>query len=99
MSASEQLPSLNHDEILVIIMEEAAEVIFEASKCLRFGLERVPVHLGGSLSNVERLSIELGDLLGMCDELPIDQAALETARNNKMLRARLAKKLYGGSKQ
>lgn len=89
-------PELTQDEILVVVMEEAAEVIKEASKCLRSGLDYVPdQEEGGSLSNIEKLSRELGDLLGMCDELPINKDAMIDARQNKMLRARMAKLYYG----
>jgi len=50
-------------EILTILQEEAAEVIVEASKCLRFGLTH---------QNLERLNKELGDL-GVMIDLLIDE--------------------------
>lgn len=42
-------------ELLTILMEEAAEVIQEASKCIRFGTEE----------NMAHLEKEIGDLMCM----------------------------------
>jgi len=50
-------------EIMTILQEEAAEVIVEISKCIRFGL---------SEQNIERLNKELGDL-GLMIDLLIDE--------------------------
>ncbi len=47
-------------EIMTILQEEAAEVIVEISKCLRFGI---------SEDNLNRLNKELGDLQLMIDLL------------------------------
>lgn len=46
-------------EILIILMEECAEVIQAASKVIRFGKENRP---DNGLSNVYTLSAEYGDL-------------------------------------
>lgn len=51
-------------EILVILMEECAEVIQAASKLVRFGRENRPE--GGAL-NTEILSAEIGDVLCMVE--------------------------------
>jgi len=56
-------------EILTILQEEAAEVIVEASKCLRFGITD---------QNLVRLNKELGDLSVMIDLL-IDEGVGVTA--------------------
>lgn len=52
-------------ELLVILMEECAEVIQAASKLIRFGKENRPVGLGDpseGLSNSVVLAHEIGDL-------------------------------------
>ena len=55
-----KITTLPYDqELITILMEEAAEVIQEASKCIRFGLE----------GNVPHLEKELGDLLCMVELL------------------------------
>ena len=46
-------------EILIVLMEECAEVIQAASKLLRFGKENRP---DNGISNIETLSKEIGDL-------------------------------------
>lgn len=51
------------EEVLIILAEECAEVIQEASKCIRFGL---------TPENVFRLNTEIGQLKAMidlCDKL------------------------------
>lgn len=53
-------------EILIITQEEAGEVIQEIAKCFRFGLDSA--HNSG-VSNRERLTQEVGDLMLMCDLL------------------------------
>jgi NTP pyrophosphatase (non-canonical NTP hydrolase) len=50
-------------EILTILQEEAAEVIVEISKCIRFGMTE---------DNLDRLNKELGDL-GLMIDLLIDE--------------------------
>lgn len=49
-------------EVLDILIEEAAEVIQRVTKMKRFGIEEVQP--GQDLTNAERLSQELGDLMG-----------------------------------
>jgi hypothetical protein len=55
-----QLPTPRQREILVILMEEAAEVQQRASKLLRFG--RDEIQEGHHLNNAQRLSLEIGDM-------------------------------------
>lgn len=45
-------------ELLTIVMEEAAEIVQEASKCIRFGLDNAP-----------HLEKEIGDFLCMLELL------------------------------
>lgn len=63
-------PTERQREILEILIEECAEVIQRATKMTRFGVEEVQPEQ--ELSNMERLSIEIGDLMEI-----IDWAALE----------------------
>ena len=80
------------DELLVILMEECAEVIQAASKCLRFGYKRDQPEYG---QNDKVLSGEIGDLLGIIDALPLDCALIEYCRKRKVARATEAKVKYG----
>lgn len=54
------LPTPREREILIILMEECAEVQQRASKALRFGL--ADIEQGQSLRNRTRLAQEIGDL-------------------------------------
>jgi hypothetical protein len=54
------LPEGLQRELLVILMEEAAEITQRASKALRFGLDEVQP--GQEFSNAQRLAHEIGDL-------------------------------------
>jgi NTP pyrophosphatase (non-canonical NTP hydrolase) len=54
-------------ELLTILAEECCEVGQRVSKALRFGLSEI--QLGQPLDNAQRISEELGDLLGVVDEL------------------------------
>lgn len=57
------IPLTKHErEILVILMEECAEVIQAASKLMRFGKENRP---DNGVSNIDTLSAEYGDLCVM----------------------------------
>ncbi len=48
------------EHLLVILMEECAEVAQRASKALRFGLTEIQP--GQALTNAQRIEYELGDL-------------------------------------
>lgn len=58
---------MNEDtkEILLIMMEECAEVSQAISKCFRFGPDQVKP--SQAKTNIESLEEELGDLLAMID--------------------------------
>lgn len=69
------LPTAREREILVILIEECAEVQKRATKALRFGLgETQPGH---SYDNSGRLSLEVGDVL----------TTIDLARNEGILQA------------
>jgi NTP pyrophosphatase (non-canonical NTP hydrolase) len=66
---------------MVILGEEAAEVIQETSKIIRFGLDE------NRLNNLEK---EIGDMLAMIDLLEshgvIDSTRLEAAKHAKIVK-------------
>ena len=59
------LPTAREREILVILIEECAEVQHRAAKALRFGL--CEIEPGQKLNNTNRLSNEAGDLMGVIE--------------------------------
>jgi NTP pyrophosphatase (non-canonical NTP hydrolase) len=61
----------HESELLVILMEECAEVIQAAAKLIRFGKENVPIPDNPDLtvSNSEILGMEIGDLYEMVEQL------------------------------
>lgn len=64
-------------EVLIVLMEECAEVTQAASKLLRFGKENRP---DNGVSNVETLSKEVGDLqymLRMARDADLTNADIE----------------------
>lgn len=57
-----------HDEIMLILQEECAEVTQAVSKCLRFGVDNFkPGDQKIYKTNREHLAEELGDLQAMID--------------------------------
>lgn len=84
---------LTRDELLVLLIEECAEVIQAATKCLRFGFD---VDHGVDYGNNRLvLSREVGDLLGVAQALPLDLENIEAMRASKIARAEAAKEKYG----
>lgn len=81
--ASENDPA--EDYMLTVLIEECAEVIQAASKCKRFGSDN---HFEGYGNNRERLSSEIGDLLGVIGSLPLDHSAVESSKSQKMDRVK-----------
>ena len=75
-------------ELLVILAEESAEVIQATTKCLRFGFSHFEPGYG---LNSDTLSKELGDLLGIADELELNWEMVEAFRRTKIERAERAK--------
>jgi hypothetical protein len=87
---------LTRDELLVLLIEECAEVQKAATKCLRFGFD-VDHHTGYG-NNREVLSTECGELLAVMDELPLSGVMMEDARLLKIPRATAAKAKFGRPK-
>ena len=78
------------DEILTITQEESAEVIQVISKIFRFGLGHEHVSSGRGITNTEKLSEEVGDLLAMIDLL-IDEGILNVNRLQEHKQAKIEK--------
>lgn len=80
-------------ELLELIAEECAEVVQRATKIMRFG--PTEVQPGQELSNVARISREVGDLLEVLERAEaaglIDRAHVATGRMTK--RAKLLRYL------
>lgn len=82
------LPTAREAEILTILIEECAEVQQRATKLMRFG--RDEVQPGQALTNAERLSLEVGDLVAMIDMARtaglVSDERIETGRHKKFAR-------------
>jgi NTP pyrophosphatase (non-canonical NTP hydrolase) len=76
-------------EILIILQEECAEVIQEASKIFRFGFESC-YPTADSANGRERLTLELGQVLCMINLLiernVVDEGAMLTAMEAKKIK-------------
>ena len=83
---------LTRDELLVLLIEEAGEVIQAATKALRFGFDARHKSRGCCAEN---LSAEVGDLLGIVDQLPLDQDIVRAKRWNKADKAAAMRQRYG----
>jgi hypothetical protein len=68
---------MTKEELLVVLIEEAAEVIQAATKCLAEP---------GYGKNDEVLATEFGELLALAMELPLDMEIVELARAAKFAR-------------
>lgn len=83
------------EEILIIVQEEAAEVIQEISKIFRFGIDKD--HRDGG-THRHKLTTEVGDLLAMIDLMLdtriIDPAQVELAKQAKTVKLRQYSSIY-----
>ena len=79
------LPQGLERELLTILAEECNEIGIRASKAMRFGLHEIQP--GQDYDNVQRLSLEVGDLLEVIDRLQIlgcvDQEYIELGKSHK----------------
>lgn len=71
------------DEFLVQLASEACEVGHAATKCLQFGFHHTHPDYG---LNSRVLAHEIGDLLGVCDHISLDWAAVADARALKKIK-------------
>jgi len=69
------------EDKLILLVEEAGEVIQAATKCIRFTWNE---DWPGYGVNHEVLAQEIGDLLGIVDSLPLDKEIIEKYRKSKM---------------
>lgn len=85
------LPTAHVQELLVILIEECAEVQKCATKAMRFGLDECQP--GQLLSNSQRLGLEIGDVSQMVDQLMSVGvvSADSVARGSEYKRKQLAK--------
>jgi NTP pyrophosphatase (non-canonical NTP hydrolase) len=79
--------------LLVLLMEEAAEVIHAASKAIRFGLEHDEPGYGNG-TNKDQIELELGEVLAIGDLLNLDGASISKARFEKIERLREIEKRF-----
>lgn len=73
-------------EALIILQEEAAEVIVEVSKCFRFGPDQMLK--GTDVTNIQKLEKEIGDFYAMVDILldqkfGVSKSGIEKAKKQK----------------
>lgn len=95
MTTQEPESFLTREDLLIGLMEECAEVIKAASKCLRFGYNRAWPGYG---RNDLVLAHEIGDVVGIANELhrrglsiPIALAA----SHDKLAKMEQAKRMIG----
>lgn len=74
---------LTREELLLGLIEECGEVIQAAAKCLRFGWDR---HFPGYGVNHHKLAAELGEVMAIVAELPLDRDQMTTAGATKLIR-------------
>ena len=87
------MSELTRDELLVLLIEECAEVIQAATKCLRFGYD--VDHDIGYGRNSDKLSKECGDLQAVMDAIPLNYALKEQSQFDKIAKAGRAKAKFG----
>lgn len=82
----------NYVEVLMLLMEECAEVIQAASKVNRFGASASRSDIENGATKSELLSREIGDLLGLIDAVYLSGLTSETTircyRKRKQARLR-----------
>lgn len=73
-------------EALIILQEEAAEVIVEVSKCFRFGPDQMLKDT--NVTNIQKLEKEIGDFYAMVDilldqKIGVSKSGIEKAKKQK----------------
>ena len=79
---------LTNEDKLILLIEECGEVIQAATKCLRFGYDRLEPGYG---VNSEVLAQEVGDLEGVIASLDLDDGIVTAYRKLKMAKAERVK--------
>jgi len=86
------MTTLTRDELLVILAEEAAEVIQAVTKCLRFGFDTIgPGDYG---RNDLHLARECGQLFAVIDALDLNLELIIAGQREKIEKAEAAKRQY-----
>jgi len=87
------MTELTRDELLVLLCEEAAEVIQAAAKCLRFGFDTIgPGDYG---RNDLALARECGQVFAIVDALDLNLELIIAGHREKIDKAEAAKAQYG----
>ena len=86
------MTTLTRDELLVILAEEASEVIQAVTKCLRFGFDTIgPDDYG---RNDLHLAREVGQLYAIVDALELNLELIIAGHREKIDKAEVAKRQY-----
>lgn len=89
------MADLSREELLILLIEECGEVIQAATKCLRFGWDRVGPD--GYGRNDLRLAEEVGDLRAIAAALPLSEAAMAAAMGSKIGRVAAWREALGAA--
>jgi hypothetical protein len=87
------MSDLSRDELLITLIEECGEVIQAATKCLRFGWDRDWPLYG---VNHHKLAAELGEVMAIVAELPLDREQMTSAGAAKINRMKRWKENANG---
>lgn len=85
------MTTLTSDDLLIILIEECAEIIQAATKCQRFGFNRDWPEYG---VNHQVLAKEIGEMMGVADALNLDLQSMQNARETKIERAEIWKNYF-----
>lgn len=83
----------NTKYLLVLLMEEAAEVIHAAAKAYRFGIDHDEPGYGEG-SNKCQITIEIGQVLAIAELLYINSTELNVAKDKKLIDITRVEKKY-----
>ena len=83
---------------LVLLMEEAAEIIHAASKGWRFGLDHDEPGYGQG-TNKDQITHEVGDLLAIIEKLMLDPEEINKAKARKHIKLQRIEQKYTVSKE
>jgi len=82
---------MTKEELLIVLIEEAGEVIQAATKCLRFTWDENYPSYG---INHEILAAEIGDLIGIVKSLPLNISIIEQHSASKLEKVKLMAMKY-----
>ena len=86
------------EETLVILAEEAAEVVQQVAKIQRFGIDNTYLNSTEGITQRDNLAQEIGDFLCLVDALVaqgvVTEAELDTAKKSKANKLLKWSKIY-----